>query len=97
MTCQECDQPARSRGLCNTHYHRARRAKITAGKKASGETRQGRTRERLDELEWLIDGGVWPVEAAKRCGWGNLASAESIARRHNHPVLTPILQELESA
>lgn len=97
MTCQECDQPARSRGLCNLHYHRARRAKIAAEREAAGQTRSTRTRERLDELEWLITGGVWPVEAAKRCGWGQLASAESVARRHDHPVLPAILRELEAA
>lgn len=86
-TCRECDRPARAKGLCQPHYHRARRARLAAN------TKTNRTRERLDELAWLIDGSVWPVEAAKRCGWSSLASAETIARRHGHPVLAAISRE----
>lgn len=79
MSCTECDTPARSRGLCNLHYHRARRIEIA-------ETRSKNTRAeaeyRLGELAWLIDGGVYPPEAARRCDW-TVAAAEKCARRYD--------------
>lgn len=31
MQCIECPRPVQARGLCNTHYHRARRAWIEDG------------------------------------------------------------------
>lgn len=31
MTCLECPRKVQARGLCNTHYHRARRAWIEDG------------------------------------------------------------------
>ncbi len=46
--------------------------------------------EKLDELEHLIDGGVWPPSAVARVGW-TLGAAGIAARRARHriaPILT---------
>lgn len=40
--------------------------------------------DRLDDLAWLLDGGVWPPSAARRCGW-TVAGAEKAARKHRRP------------
>lgn len=69
MTCTECDLPVRSLGLCNSHYRKARRARATTQ----------RTTDRLNEVQHLIDGGVWPPNAVKRCEW-TLTGAEKAAR-----------------
>lgn len=78
-TCTACDRPARSRGLYQAHYHQARRAERAANRAAARTTepRMSRT-ERLTEMQWLIDGGVWPIEAAKRVGY-TFHSAETAA------------------
>ena len=38
------------------------------------------TAERLDDLEWLIGGGVWPPDAVARVGW-TVGAAQIAARR----------------
>ncbi len=40
---------------------------------------------RLDELEWLIDGGVWPPTACARVGW-SVDAARQAATRHGRTV-----------
>lgn len=46
---------------------------------ARQSAQRDRTRERLDDLAWLIDGGVWPPTACARVGW-TLTAAEKAAR-----------------
>lgn len=78
-TVPDCDRPHRSQGMCEMHYRRAWRAE--AAKKRSENARAEAT-YRLDELTWLLDGGVWPPEAARRCGW-TVAGAEKAARKQD--------------
>lgn len=83
-TCIECDKPARSRGLYQAHYHHARRATITRARTTD-------TLDRLSDLEWLIDGGVWPPSAAERVGW-TVDAAEQAARRHGYSRVARVLR-----
>lgn len=89
MTCLECDQPARSKGLCQPHYHRARRARLA-------EQRAQETRDRLSDLEWLLDMGECPPRAAARCGW-TVTGAEKAARVHGYTGLSRTLQGCKEA
>ena len=81
MTCTECDRPVRSLGLCNSHYRKAHRAKATTQ----------RTTDRLNEVQHLIDGGVWPPHAVKRCAW-TLTAAEKAARVYGYDRLGTTLR-----
>ncbi|MDN5687095.1 MAG: hypothetical protein L0G94_10550 [Brachybacterium sp.] len=47
--------------------------------------------ERLDELEWLIDGSVWAGDATRRCGWGRVESAWEVARKRGRFRLADLL------
>lgn len=53
--------------MARVHRHRDRSAASTA--------------ERLEDLEWLLDGGVTPDRAAARVGWAR-ETALTLARRH---------------
>jgi hypothetical protein len=70
MTCTRCDRPARARGLCPTHYDRARhRGEIT--------TRPIRRRaDVLPDVELIIDTDT-PANIAHRLGY---CSPESLGR-----------------
>ena len=87
MSCVECDQPARSKGLCQPHYHRTRRAAINA---ARSETARIEAEYRLGELEHLLNGGVWPPSAVRRLGW-TVTGAEKAARKRGRPDLARAL------
>lgn len=44
-----------------------------------------RTKERIDEFEFLLASGVDPESAARRAGWPTLEAAEICLRRTGHP------------
>lgn len=54
---------------------------------AQAASRRRNARHRLDELEWLIDGGTWIGTAVTRCGWARASSAAGMAYRHDRPDL----------
>lgn len=87
-TIPDCDRPHRSLDMCEMHYLRARRAQA-AQKRAA--TLQAETLYRLDELEHLLDGDVWPPSAASRCGW-TISGAMSGARREGRVDLANLLR-----
>lgn len=53
-TCTNCDQPARSRGLCEPHYRRALRAE--KARKTPAELAASRDRTRAARIEHLRKG-----------------------------------------
>ncbi|UQN31818.1 hypothetical protein [Brachybacterium kimchii] len=52
-------------------------------------------RVRLDELQHLVDGGVWPTEALARTGWDSLYDAARAARRRGRIRLAQRLEREE--
>lgn len=107
MACNQpdCDRPARSRGMCESHYRRQLRrerpakvknpeAALEARRAALAkalETRKENTRDRLAELAWLVDGGVWPPTACARLDW-SLSAALKSAYRYGRPDLAAVLE-----
>lgn len=51
------------------------------------------TRHQLDELQHLLDGGIWPGEAVVRTGWTSLKAAARAARRHSRHALAHHLEK----
>lgn len=62
-----------------------------AARAANG--RRGKTLERLSEMEWLLGLGVCSEEAARRNGWGSVASAKTAAMRAERSDLLPLITE----
>lgn len=46
---------------------------------------KARTSDRLEDLEWLLEGGVWPPTACARVGW-TVDAARQAATRHGRTV-----------
>lgn len=89
-----CDERPRARGVCKSHHYRTMRAGRRA---ATGQPRpeprpepQPPVADRLEELEWLLGGGCWPPDAARRCGW-TLESACAAARKHGRADIAAML------
>ena len=88
-----CDAAPRSNRVCNRHRLRT----LRAGQRAAGLSEPRMTpAERLDELEWLLDGGTWVPGAVARLGW-TLPSARRAAERAHRTGLSARLRNTETA
>lgn len=90
-----CDERPRARGVCKSHLDKTMRAGRRAIRHAAGRTTpRPRPRppvaDRLEELAWLLGGGCWPPDAARRCGW-TLESARSAAHRNGRADIATML------
>lgn len=91
-----CDERPRAHGVCKSHHDKTMRA----GRRAIRRAAAGHTpppprprppvADRLEELEWILGGGCWPPDAARRCGW-TLESACAAARKHGRADIAAML------
>lgn len=56
------------------------------------EASRNRTTARIEDLEFLVAGGVSITEAVQRCGW-TLAGAARALHRRKHPLGRPVSRE----
>lgn len=90
----DCHEPVDRQGVCYAHHQRLMRAGARARRAQPSRTEE--TDYRLDELEHLLAGGVWPEWAVSRLGW-NLRAAERVARGRGRKVLARRLRHALAA
>jgi len=91
---EDCIQPHSAKGFCKRHYDTERRNRQRAKGSKAVEVRMS-SRELLDEVVWLLDGGMHPLQVCiqlKRTG-GTIYKA---AHKHGDQKVAELFQSLKT-
>ena len=93
-TIEDCVQPPIAKGFCKRHYDTERRNRQRAKGSKAVEVRMS-SRELLDEVVWLLDGRMHPLQICvqlKRTG-GTIYKA---AQKHGNQKVAELFQSLKA-